>query len=125
MEVLEAIKARRSVHTFTDTPIEKDTPYELVEAGVWAPSGGNMQSWRFVMISKPDRLNNIRNLSPGIFGHPTAIITVCSDLAEAEKKGGPLGSAFRALAEASMAAQNIPWLLMHPHNFWKSRGGSM
>ena len=107
MEVLEAIKTRRSVRTFTDTPIENDTLHDLIEAGVWAPSGGNMQSWRFVVISKPDQLENIRNLSPGIFGHPTAIITVCSDLAEAEEKGGPLGSAFLAPTEAAMAAQNI------------------
>jgi nitroreductase len=106
MEVLEAIKTRRSIRTFLDTPIEKDVLQELVEAGVWAPSGGNMQTWRFIIVTQPRQLDHIRNLSPGIFGQPRAIIVVCTDMVASEKKGGQLGFTM-ALMDASMAVQNI------------------
>lgn len=106
MELIEAIKTRRSIRTFLDTPIEKDVLQDLVEAGVWAPSGGNMQTWRYIIVTQPRQLDHIRNLSPGIFGQPKAIIAVCTDVVEAEKKGGQLGHTM-ALMDASMAVQNI------------------
>lgn len=112
MDLIEVIKNRRSIRTFTDVPIGKNLLLELVNAGIWAPSAGNMQVWRFIIITDPDKIEKIKNLSPGIFGNPKAIISVCSDFDEATKKGGPQGEHF-AIIDASMAAENI---LLAAHN---------
>ena len=50
MEVLEAIKTRRSVRQYKDTPVD-DKALELVlEAARWAPSWRNTQCWRFIVV---------------------------------------------------------------------------
>jgi len=52
--VLEAIYKRRSIREFTDKKISSEQLYEIVKAGVWAPSGLNNQPWRFVIIQDPE-----------------------------------------------------------------------
>jgi len=106
MEVWEAIKGRRSVRSFQDRPVERELLERLVEAGIWAPSGGNAQTWHFVVITDPEQLRRIRTVSPGMLGNPPAAIAVCQDFVAAREKGGELGASL-AVADAAMAAQNI------------------
>ena len=51
METLDAIKTRRSAREFTDKKVSKGTIEQILEAGRWAPSGMNNQSWRFIVVS--------------------------------------------------------------------------
>ena len=48
--VLEAIYNRRSIREYTDADIPLAQLHEIVNAGIWAPSGLNNQPWRFVII---------------------------------------------------------------------------
>lgn len=107
MEVWEAIKGRRSVRSFLDRPVDRKILEQLVEAAVWAPSGGNAQTWRFVVVTEPERIRHIKMVSPGLLGDPPAVIAVCQDLDEARAKGGELGASFLAQVDAAMATQNI------------------
>jgi len=52
--VLKAIYKRRSIREFTDKKISSEKLYEIVKAGIWAPSGLNNQPWRFVIIQDPE-----------------------------------------------------------------------
>jgi len=49
--VLEAIYARRSIREFTEQDVAVSDLYEIVRAGIWAPSGLNNQPWRFVLVT--------------------------------------------------------------------------
>lgn len=51
MEVLEAIRSRRSVKQFADTPVTKDLIEQVLEAALWAPSAQNLQPVRFWVIT--------------------------------------------------------------------------
>lgn len=106
MELWEAIRGRRSIRSFEGRPVERGMLRRLVEAAIWAPSGGNAQTWHFVVVTDPEQLRRIRTVSPGMLGEPPAAIAVCQDLAAAREKGGELG-AFLAVVDAAMAAQNI------------------
>ena len=44
MRVFEVIKGKRSIRKFEDRSIEKKILHKLVEAGIWAPTGGNSQT---------------------------------------------------------------------------------
>ena len=90
MDVMTAIKGRRSVRNFTDEPIDKDTLLKLLEAAVWAPSGGNGQTWRFVVITEPAMLKKIKMFSLGLLGDPPAVIVIAQDMALARHKGGKM-----------------------------------
>jgi len=107
MEVWEAIKGRRSVRLFLDRPVEREHLEKLVEAAIWAPSGGNAQTWHFVVVTGLEQLRRIKTVSPGLLGDPPAVIAICQDLEEARRKGGELGASFLAPVDAAMAAQNI------------------
>jgi nitroreductase len=106
MEVLKAIQERRSIRAFRPDPVPEELLRRLVEAGIWAPSGGNAQTWRFVVVTDPASIKRIKMLSPGLSGDPPAIIAVCQDLDEAERRGSTLGREM-TLMDSAMAAQNI------------------
>ncbi|MBM3309542.1 MAG: nitroreductase family protein [Candidatus Altiarchaeales archaeon] len=50
MDVLNAIKSRRSVREFTDEDVSDKQIESILEAGRWAPSGLNNQPWKFKVI---------------------------------------------------------------------------
>jgi nitroreductase len=48
--VLEAIRMRRSVRAFEPRPVPRELITTLIQAAIEAPSGMNMQPWRFVVV---------------------------------------------------------------------------
>jgi len=50
MNVMEAIKTRRSIRSYEDTPVEEEKLLQVLEAGRLAPSSANRQEWRFVVV---------------------------------------------------------------------------
>ncbi len=54
MEVLEAIKTRRSIRQYRADPVDDRTLELVLEAARWAPSWANSQCWRFVVVRDKD-----------------------------------------------------------------------
>ncbi len=50
MDVIEAIRTRRSIRSYKPDPVPKGVLEELLEACRWAPSGGNAQPWHFAVL---------------------------------------------------------------------------
>lgn len=50
MEVMEAIRTRRSIRKYKDTPVDNKTLNQVLEAARLAPSWANTQCWRFVVV---------------------------------------------------------------------------
>jgi nitroreductase len=50
VELFEAIKSRRSIRRYKADPVDDKKINAILEAGRWAPSWGNSQCWRFVVI---------------------------------------------------------------------------
>ncbi len=107
MDLRDAIKGRRSVRRFLDEPVSATDIEWLIEAAVWAPSGGNAQSWRFVVVQDKERIRRLRMVSPGMPGPPPCVIAVCQDVDLAERLGAHLGREKLAMFDSAMAAQNI------------------
>lgn len=57
MELMEAIKTRRSVRKFTDEPVPREKLEKIIEAAMWAPSGQNLQPWYFVALTNDEDLS--------------------------------------------------------------------
>jgi nitroreductase len=53
MDVFEAIKNRRSIRHYKTDPVDDKTVQAVLEAAHWAPSWGNIQCWRFIVIRDP------------------------------------------------------------------------
>ena len=59
MDALKAIMTRRSTRRYKDKPVEDDLLNEIIEAGRYAPSGGNSQTNHFFVITDKQVLNKL------------------------------------------------------------------
>lgn len=53
-DVYEVMQTARTIRRFRDEPVGDDVLRRCLEAATWAPSGGNQQPWRFVVLRSPD-----------------------------------------------------------------------
>jgi nitroreductase len=51
LEVVQALRERRSVRAFLPDPVPRSTIERIVDAARWAPSGGNLQPWRVIAVT--------------------------------------------------------------------------
>lgn len=54
MDFYEVILKRRSIRKFKDDKIPQNSLKRILEAGRWAPSGANLQPWKFIVITSPE-----------------------------------------------------------------------
>jgi nitroreductase len=54
MDVYEAIKTRRSVRAYQEKDIPEDVLKRILEAARLAPSAGNRQQWKFIVVRDPE-----------------------------------------------------------------------
>ena len=85
MDVFEAIEGRRSVRKYKSKPVERELTEKLLNAACWAPSGGNIQPWKFIVVEDRMILEMVRKISPGYFGDTFLAILVCSDKMKAHR----------------------------------------
>lgn len=62
MDMLEYIKSRRSTRRFKHTSVEKEKLEQVLEAGRYAPSGGNSQSTHFIVVENQEVLGELAEL---------------------------------------------------------------
>ena len=74
MELLEAIKSRRSVRAYKPDPVPEEVLKELLEVARRAPSGTNTQPWEFFVLAGKllDDLNHVivANIREGVKPNP-------------------------------------------------------
>ncbi len=54
MEVMQAIKERRSIRKYRNQPVTDEMVQAVLEAARWAPSWANTQCWRLIVVRKPE-----------------------------------------------------------------------
>lgn len=60
-EVIENIKARRSVRVYTDQQVSEEDLLAILEAATYAPNGMHYESWHFTAIQNFDKLMELNN----------------------------------------------------------------
>lgn len=58
---IDHIKKRRSIRSYRNEPIERETIEQIIQVGSYAPSAKNTQPWRFIVISNPDVISELSN----------------------------------------------------------------
>jgi nitroreductase len=59
MEVIQAIKSKRSVRSFSDQEVPEEVIRQILDAGRRAQSSRNSQPWTFVVVRQRDRLHQL------------------------------------------------------------------
>ena len=50
MDAIECIATRRSIRKFMQVDVPMELVGRIIDAGRYAPSSGNIQSWRFIIV---------------------------------------------------------------------------
>ena len=62
MEFKDVIYGRRSVRKYKPDPVDETVLTEIIDAGLWAPSGVNLQPWYFVAVQSPEKIAELKEL---------------------------------------------------------------
>jgi nitroreductase len=80
MDVTAAIRTRLEVREFTDEPVDRDIRRAILDAGRLAPSGRNLQHWRFVLVTGEDSADLAdRSTTGGWVAGADFAVVVCTD----------------------------------------------
>jgi nitroreductase len=78
MDVSEAILKRRSIRRWKPAPVEKEKIEKVLEAGRRAPSWGNTQPWRFIVVQDEAKIEELANAAaagqPQVSSAPVVIV---------------------------------------------------
>lgn len=61
MDLMEAIKGRRSIRKYKPDPVPDDILQKLFEAVRWAPSWANTQCWELIVLRDPNIKSELGN----------------------------------------------------------------
>jgi nitroreductase len=106
METLEAIHTRKSVRKFLDKKIPDDVIRKILEAAIRAPSAGNRQPWRFLVVTDRDKIKKFDpyDHQPWVENAP-AVIVACANPHDTWEKYDEEDDCY--ILDTSAAIQNI------------------
>lgn len=109
MDTLECIATRRSIRRFLQVPVDFETMMTVVEAGTFAPSSGNVQDWRFIVVDDKELKHEIAEHSLGqeCVYNAAFLIVVCSDSEQNERHYGLRGSRLYTVQNCAAAIENM------------------
>ncbi len=102
MKAIEAIKKRRSVRNYLSKGVSEDIIKEIVDCARMAPTGGNKQSWIFVILRDELTIAKLGVALKNNFlaGTPVCIAVFCNK----EEAETPLQDASAAMQNMMIAA---------------------
>jgi len=108
MDTLKAIATRRSTRLFKAKPVSTDDLHLLVEMALKAPSAGNLQDYRFIIVTDKLKIKELPDfcMDQMWISSAPAVIVVCSQPSVQKKWYGAPGDIF-ARQNAAAATQNI------------------
>jgi len=108
MDILEIIKNRRSVREFQKKEIPEEVVEKLMEALIWAPSAGNLQSRKFYFIFDQKIKDGLVKsaLSQSFISQAPLVIVGCADEKIASRYG-ERGQNLFSICDVSASIQNL------------------
>jgi nitroreductase len=81
MDVMNAIKTRKSVRAYLAKPVEDEKLSAVLEAARLAPSASNRQEWRFVIVREVETRKKLASAAGGqaFVGEAPVLIVACAE----------------------------------------------
>ncbi|MGY5859718.1 MAG: nitroreductase family protein [Candidatus Thorarchaeota archaeon] len=79
MDVMKAIKDRRSIRKYKSTEVEAEKVNTILQAGRWAPSASNKQPWHFIVVrdeTKRKKFGEVHNYGRFMAESPVVIVVL-------------------------------------------------
>ncbi|MCL5995282.1 MAG: nitroreductase family protein [Chloroflexi bacterium] len=116
LDVMECIKQRRSIRSFLPKPVPQETIEIVLQAATWAPSAGNWQSWRFIVVLGDELRNGLVKAASDqeFIAEAPVVIVVCAEPGRAEHTYGTRARELYCLQDTAASIQNL-LLAAHAH----------
>ena len=83
VDLYQAMSTLRAVRRLKPDPIPRDVLHRILEAATWAPTGGNAQPWRVVVVEDPARKKALAELyRAGWYAYSEHHMTLIKDAPE-------------------------------------------
>jgi len=109
-DFFETVRHRHSIrHYQKDMPVEPEKLHALLEMAAAAPSAGDLQAYRIIVVLDPDlrqTLSEVANHQAFISDAPVCLV-FCGDADRSEQTFGFRGRALFALQDATIAASYV------------------
>jgi len=106
MDFFGVVQARRSVRAFGKTPVEHEKLERLLAAARLAPSAGDLQSYRIIVIEDRDTKAALAAaaLDQAFVAEAPVVLVFCADARRSESRYGRRGADLFCLQDATIAA---------------------
>ena len=108
-DILDIIKERRTTEDFLPKYVDWDKISRVIDAARHAPSSGNIQNWKFIVVQSPEKK---RLLAEAAFGQhkitlASTLIVVLGEEDKGERYYGLRGARLYTIQNCAAATQNM------------------
>jgi len=109
MEVFESIISRQSVRNYEKKDVPNELIGQLLEAAVRAPSAGNIQPWKFIVVKDIEIKRELASvaLRQRHVEEAPVVIVVCADPEKSADKYGERGKSLYCIQDTAAAVENM------------------
>ena len=108
-DVLDIIKSRRNIKQFLPKYVDWDKISKICDAGRHAPSSGNIQNWKFIVVLEPSLKQKLAEACYEQYEISIAgtLIVVCGEPEKAERYYGLRGERLYTIQNCAAAIENM------------------
>lgn len=116
MDVLEAIKGRRSIRSYKKKDVSNAVIIKLINLASFAPSAGNTQPCEFIIVRKIEIKKNLAKcaFNQTFLNDAPVLLVVCANESRSSQRYGTRGKTLYCIQDTAAAIQNI---LLAAHSF--------
>jgi len=105
----DLFRRRFSCRRYSPDPVPRATIEALLDAAIWAPNGGNLQPWRFVVVLTPELRRALASAAYGqsFVAAAPVVFVVCAVPDESARHYGPRGRDLYCLQDTAAATENL------------------
>ena len=109
MNILSAIKSRRSVRKFSKRIVTNQVIEQIISSCIWAPSACDVQGWRFIVITEDSIKRHIVEMGAASFikGSPAGILVLYDNRTDNLEYMDHIQSASAAIQNMLLAAHSM------------------
>jgi nitroreductase len=109
MDLSEVIMNRRSIRKYENKEVDDDLINKILEAGIWAPSAGNLQSWEVIVVKDHQRKVQLAVACyiREFIAQAPVVLVICAYKRRSGATYGDRGRDLYCIQDAACAAQNM------------------
>lgn len=109
MEVFECITSRQSIRTYDKKDVPNELIGQIIEAGIHAPSAGNIQPWEFIVVKDKNTKRELAlaALRQRHVEEASVVIVVCADVEKSADRYGDRGRNLYCIQDTAAAIENM------------------